>query len=87
MLSHFTTYDGELPNLSGFVDESYKNDACPSMFNASRALKLWVDYVDPSRRECSGMRYTLCAYNQDQDDYTFLFATDSLNELKTYLEA
>ena len=82
----FSNYDGELPKLDGFADDSYKNDACPSMFNPKRGLKLWVDYVDSARRECSGMRYTLCAYDDQNDSYEFLFATDLLSELEEYLK-
>ena len=82
----FSNYDGELPTLDGFVDDSYKNDACPSMFNAKRGLKLWVDYVDPERRECGGARYTLCAHDAQTDWNTQLLATNSLFELEEYLK-
>ena len=81
----FPLYDGELPALTGFADDSFRNDACPSLFDAKHSLKLWVDYVNPAQRECSGMRYTLCAYDAQADNYEFLFATDSVTELEEYL--
>ena len=82
----FCNYDGELPKLDGFVDDSWCNDVCPSMLNEARNLKLWVDYTDPNRRECGGMRYTLCEYNGNSDQYVELFATESLTELEEYLK-
>lgn len=80
----FSNYDGELPALDGFVDDSWHNDACPSMINETRGLKLWVDYVDPNLRECSGAgkRYTLCI----AEDSIELLATDSLSEIEEYLK-
>lgn len=80
MHKDFKDYDGELPSLAGFVDDSYRHDVCPSMFNAARNFKLWVDYVDPAKRECNGARYTLC-----QDDRELL-ATESLTDLEEYLK-
>jgi len=84
----FCNYDGELPKLEGFVDDSWRNDACPSMINEKRGLKLWVDYVNPERRECSGMRYTLCEYDDNTEHYICkqLLATESLTELEEYLK-
>lgn len=82
----FDNYDGELPKLDGFVDVSWKNDACPSLLNEEREYKLWVDYVDPNKRECGGMRYTLCAYNNNSDQYEELYSTESLTELRGFLK-
>jgi hypothetical protein len=73
---------GDMPALAGFVDDSWQHDACPSMINEARNLKLWVDYVDPDRRECGGARYTLCAYDTSAE----LFASESLADIKEYLK-
>lgn len=78
----FSNYDGALPTLDGFVDDSWQHDACPSMFNAKRGLKLWVDYVDPNLREVGGARYTLCI----AEDSIELLTTDSLSEIQEYLK-
>ena len=77
----FSNYDGELPTLAGFVDDSWRHDACPSMINETRNLKLWVDYVDPDRRECGGARYTLCI----ADGSAELLATEFLADIKEFL--
>jgi hypothetical protein len=82
----FSNYDGELPTLAGFVDDSWQNDVCPSMLNEARNLKLWVDYVDPDRREVGGARYTLCAYDESEDQYLYLFSSDSLSTIKDFLK-
>ena len=78
----FSNYDGELPTLAGFIDDSWQHDACPSMLNMARNLKLWVDYVDPDRREVGGARYTLCI----ADGSAELLATESLSDIEEYLK-
>jgi hypothetical protein len=78
----FLNYDGELPELAGFVNDSWGNDVCPSLLNEARNLKLWVDYVDPARRECMGARYTLCEY----ENRTELLATEFLTDIEEYLK-
>jgi hypothetical protein len=80
MHKDFKDFDGELPTLAGFADDSYRHDVCPSMFNAARNLKLWVDYADPAKRECGGARYTLC-----QDDQE-LISSDLLTDIEAYLK-
>ncbi|CCD94659.1 hypothetical protein BRAO375_3660053 [Bradyrhizobium sp. ORS 375] len=41
-----------LPALpAGFVDSSWRNDACPSFDNAALCLRIWCDHPDPSQRE------------------------------------
>lgn len=82
----FDNYDGEMPQLEGFIDDSWRNDVCPSLLNESKNLKLWVDYVDINRRECGGLRYTLCEYNNNSDQYVELFATESLAEMEDFLK-
>ncbi len=82
----FSNYDGELPTLAGFVDDSWQNDVCPSLLNEARNLKLWVDYVDPDRREVGGARYTLCEYNANSDQYAPLIATEFLADIEEYLK-
>ena len=77
----FSNYDGELPTLDGFVDDSWQHDACPSMIDDERNLKLWVDYVDPNRREVGGARYTLCTYDTSAE----LIATEFLSDIEEFL--
>ena len=39
------------PLPAGFVDHSWHNDDCPSFWHETTRTLLWVDYLDPSRRE------------------------------------
>jgi hypothetical protein len=81
----FYNYDGKLPRIKGFIDDSWLNDVCPSLLNESKNIKLWVDYKNPDRRECGGLRYTLCEYNENQDYPKQLFTTESLTEMRKYI--
>lgn len=83
----FHNYDGTLPKIAGFTDDSYKNDACPSLFNPEKNLKLWVEYKNPARRESYGARYQLCAYNPETDSYKELLLTEKLIEVRKYIKS
>lgn len=82
----FDNYDGNLPTLKGFIDDSWRNDVCPSLLNEKLNLKLWVDYVNPNKRECGGMRYTLCEYNNNADEYVEIIASESLTDIEDFLK-
>lgn len=57
-----------MPTLpEGFVDQSWRNDTCPSFIHATAGLLLWVDYPDMTRRELSGPRFTLCNLTHDNE--------------------
>jgi hypothetical protein len=54
------TYQTEFPDFpeadmpvmpEGFVDASWKNDACPNFESKPLGLRVWIDYVDVERRE------------------------------------
>lgn len=47
----FPFFDGELPEIEGFVDTSSHEDACPSLTNEELGLKLYVDFVDPDKSD------------------------------------
>lgn len=51
--TEFTDYpESDMPEIpAGFVDSSWRNDACPSFYDAARGLVLSVDYADPDKRE------------------------------------
>jgi len=79
-----TNYRDEFPDFSagdmpaipeGFEDLSWHNDVCPSF--ERNGLKLWVDYLNPNRRELKGKRFTLT----HGDDAVLVFATDEWVEM------
>ncbi len=57
--SEFRDYDGDFPSLEGWYDSSWHNDVCPSLTKDNEMWTIWVDYVDPSRRELGGKRYAV----------------------------
>lgn len=84
-LKEFPDYDDELPTLTGFVDDSWHNDTCPSLFNATYNLKLWCEYADENKRECGGARYVL-HYLDDDDNYLTFLESDNLDDIKKAIE-
>jgi len=51
----FPDYDDDLDRpeylLPGFVDNSWKNEPCPSKWNEQLGITVWYDYADPDKRE------------------------------------
>jgi hypothetical protein len=81
-LKEFPDYDAELPTLTGFVDDSWHNDTCPSLFNATYNLKLWCEYANPEFRQ-NDKRFIL--YYQDIEESLndrLLLESDSLDAIK-----
>lgn len=46
---------------AGFVDVSWHNDAAPCWENATLALRLWIDDIDPDAREWEGAKRFMLA--------------------------
>lgn len=47
----FPDADWPAPLPDGFVDVSWRNDCCPSLWSDSKRLVIWVDYADPAKSE------------------------------------
>ena len=70
-LTEFPDYDADLPQLRGYHDDSWHNDACPSLactltYHTAHGdfdggtVKIWCDYANPERRESmKARRYTI----------------------------
>lgn len=43
------TFEHTLPPT--FIDSSYGNDICPSIYSKALQLKIFIDHVDPLKRE------------------------------------
>ncbi|MBY3432813.1 hypothetical protein HFN89_01315 [Rhizobium laguerreae] len=54
--NQFPNFDATLPEIDGFVDDSWKDDICPSLLNEDLNLKLMVDYIDPRLSEVGKQR-------------------------------
>lgn len=49
---------------AGFVDCSWHNDTCPSFVNEEAGLMVFVDYLDPDKREFpESLRFSLHTYD------------------------
>ena len=69
----FPDFDDELPEIDGFKDSSWHNDAMPSLINEVLHLHLFVDYADPDlsefqeARRSGRPRYFLSRLTEDND--------------------
>lgn len=53
----------DLPEMpAGCVDTSWHNDACPSISTANDTVRVFLDYVDPEKREVSIMTSRFCVF-------------------------
>lgn len=89
----FPDYDDTLPELEGFTDSSWRNDACPSISREidpdtaanPKVLTIFVDYKDPSLRENDeqGYRYAVVIFSPYAGDKTMetLLATSHWSEV------
>jgi hypothetical protein len=85
-LTEFPDYDAQLPMINGFVDDSWHNDTCPSLFNAVHNLKLWCEYASPALRN-GAKRFIL--YYQDIEESTndlLILESDSLDDIKDIIK-
>jgi hypothetical protein len=62
----------DLPAMpEGFADSSWHNDTCPSYIDEQRGLRIFIDYVDVTKRELSdGPRFTLLEEETNEVIYT-----------------
>lgn len=76
-LTEFPDYDGTMPDVPGFTDQSWHNDICPKLMNADESVIIWCDYVDPDLREMGAKH----RFNVTNEGDSFLLSTDSAKEL------
>ena len=88
----FPDYDDTLPELEGFTDSSWRNDACPSISREidagavhPKTIVVFVDYKDPSLREHGdqGFRYAvvLLTPHAGENEMETLLATSDWSEV------
>lgn len=71
----------DFPIPAGFTDSSWHNDNCPSWFDETHNLKLWIDYADPDLRDSGGPRFALQKYNSDHEFVEEILALDDYNAI------
>ena len=65
------SYKKEFPDFNldviipeGFIDSSWKNDICPSWINNEHNIKLFIEHLEPEKRELDDMdRFYLVWYS------------------------
>jgi hypothetical protein len=83
-LKEFPDFDFDPPYVEGFEDTSWHNNVSPSFARKvtdTHSITLWVDYLDPERRETGGKQFLVCTHEtEDGDDNQTIIETDSFNE-------
>ena len=70
--------------LPGFIDTSWRNDACPSFTSDQHGLTLWIDFPAAADREHpSWPRYRLQSQDHGVETSELYFETESLAEILT----
>jgi hypothetical protein len=83
----FPRFTDPFPEIDGFYDSSWHNDACPSLaknIKENQTLYLFVNYSDEKRREIGDFKYFVL-YDIDGGESTCLLQTDDLDHAKHFL--
>ena len=87
--TEFPDFDDDLQAIAarlgeGWYDSSWHNDSCPRLENDALQLALFVDYVDPARREYPELaRFQIIDLNSDHHDQ--LLNTNELSYVQEFL--
>jgi hypothetical protein len=85
----FGELDVVLPE--GFTDESWHNDTMPSFARKlwnGYFLRLWIDYLDPSKREVKERpRFSLTLYDQDMEYLRDIDQSDDFETIKASIDS
>jgi len=92
----FPRYDDTLPELKGFVDSSWHNDACPSIIkhidDKGTFIQIFCDYKDKSQGDFADMddsyyhRYTIYLGNSEYDWSLTCHESNYWQSIVEYLE-
>jgi hypothetical protein len=85
--TEFPHYDDTLTLPDGWVDTSWHNDVCPSFEKVfgDTTFRLWCDFKDPDQREVGGLRFTVCVYLTEEDEYQCIGQSESMEEALTII--
>lgn len=71
--NHNWSFSEAMPK--GFVDGTYSNDLCPSIYNPRNGLQVYIDYEDLADRE-EGAEYRFTVLMPDNDNKTLVQTND-----------
>jgi hypothetical protein len=80
--NEFSHYDDTLDLPKGWIDTSWHNDVCPSFEKVfgDTTFRLWCDFKDPALREVGGLRFTVCKYDSNADEFECIGQFESMDE-------
>jgi len=82
----FRDFDFDIPHLEGFTDVSWHNNVSPSLerkLNDTETVTVWVDYLDPDRRECGGSQFLVIIHlTEEMESSKVYLETDSWEEVQ-----
>jgi hypothetical protein len=83
----FRDFDFDIPHLEGFFDKSWHNGVSPSFerqINETQSITVWVEYLDPDRRECGGKQFLIIIHPVEDmgNNPDVLLETDSWDDVK-----
>lgn len=94
--SAFPSFDDELPVLEGFYDDSWHNDACPSLckdLGNDRYLKIYIDYKDKALSDFYNLedefyfRFGVYLDKPEEDcNQELLFQSNKWEEVKQFIK-
>jgi hypothetical protein len=72
---------------AGFVDASWHNDTCPCLVSDAAGLQIWVDYLDPTKREYEGKypRFSVSQQRAGVEHSGPSIQTDSWDEVLAFI--
>ena len=85
--TEFPYFTDPMPEIEGFYDSSWHNDACPSLaknIKEDHTLYLYVNYSDEKQRELGHFKYFIL-YDTNQLDNECLLMTDDLEQAKQFI--
>lgn len=73
---------------AGWVDVSWKHDACPCFWHPIHKMRLWIDYAEPDDRDIPVCpRFTLVPCDDDMEEVDHpLFHTDDWDTILAAIE-
>jgi hypothetical protein len=93
--TEFPRYDDTLPELKGFVDSSWHNDACPSLMkyidDKGTFIQIFCDYKDKSESDFADVnvenyrRFSMMLASNEHDWSLSLIESNSWEDIKDYL--
>ncbi len=83
LLDAFPGFKLEVKIPVGFEESYDPQESCPKWTDSARGLHLWIDYIDPTKREIEGEEQFALSY---VDDYHTIIASNSYKEVLQAIE-